>query len=108
MTVSQFDLVRRVVITSFSGIRKNPELVQILAGPAAGDVFEAVVQKDHSGQIGLVEIELTLLELHAIYSILSSAYVKVGSEEAFYMRNGFFSEHVQGVVWAIDSAMREL
>ncbi|WAL68555.1 hypothetical protein ORV05_12520 [Amycolatopsis cynarae] len=107
LTPSQFELIRRVVITTV-GPPRSSEMIGLLAGPAARDVLRTVSRMDIQSSSSGVELHLTPNELHGLRSILTSAYLDADSEETFYVRTGFFTENVKGVARAMSNAIGEL
>jgi hypothetical protein len=104
---TQFDLVKRVLLTFFEGER--PDIVtRAITGTNKVELL-AVIDRAASDESGTrTQVRLSVPELHSLYASLLSAVVEQPSEEAFYLRVGFFREHVyafvRGLIAALDAS----
>ncbi|MGW0775054.1 hypothetical protein ACWD01_15685 [Streptomyces sp. NPDC002835] len=107
LTPSQFDLVRRTLISLYSG-GNSSELIAVVSGEEFAQLHELRKQEVDFRSRGNIELQLSRAELRAVHGALAFAYLNHSSEEAFHNKYGFYRENVQAVGQAICAALQEL
>jgi len=103
LTVPQTNVVRGSLLV-LTELTLSPERMTVQFGFAKADLEEMVGRLDPMVSTG-AELVLTARELRMIYLALWQVPEMFGSEEAFYIRLGFFTEQTRGLAREILAAV---